>query len=280
MSTDFQSARVALGARLRELRAEAGLDGKGVAEVLGWQRSKVSRLENGKQTPSVADLMAWSQAVGRPDMSEELKGRLAGLETQYRSWRRQLAGGHWARQELAVAETAATQMIRGVEVSRIPGLFQTADYARHAFQANAEFRQTPRDVEEAVRTRIRRQDALYERGRLFRFIVWEGALHVLTCPREVMAAQLERLAGLIGLDTVEIGVIPFGAQLRRAPTHGFWIYDRRLVIVETINAEMWLDDEENIALYERAWDWLAEAAVHGPQARRLIARARASLDLT
>ncbi|MFE7046123.1 helix-turn-helix domain-containing protein [Streptomyces atratus] len=280
MSTDFQSARVALGARLRELRAEAGLDGKGVAEVLGWQRSKVSRLENGKQTPSAADLMAWSQAVGRPDMSEELKGRLAGLETQYRSWRRQLAGGHRARQELAVAETAATQMIRGVEVSRIPGLFQTADYARHAFQTNAEFRQTPRDVEEAVRTRIRRQDALYERGRLFRLIVWEGALHVPTCPREVMAAQLERLAGLIGLDTVEIGVIPFGAQLRRAPTHGFWIYDQRLVIVETINAEMWLDDEENIALYERAWDWLAEAAVHGPQARRLIARARASLDLT
>ncbi|MFE5097615.1 hypothetical protein ACFRCI_46940 [Streptomyces sp. NPDC056638] len=43
---------------------------------------------------------------------------------------------------------------------------------------------------------------------------------------------------------------------------------------------MWLDGEENIALYERAWDWLAEATVDGPQARRLIARARASLDLT
>ncbi|MFB6872316.1 helix-turn-helix domain-containing protein [Streptomyces sp. NPDC056323] len=279
MSTDFQSARAALGARLRELRAEAGLDGKGVAALLGWQRSKVSRLENGKQTPSAADLAAWSQAVGRPDTSEELKGRLAGLETQYRSWRRQLTGGHRARQELAIAETAATQMIRGVEVARIPGLFQTADYARHVFQANAEFRQTPRDVEEAVRTRIRRQDALYEQGRLFRFLVWEGALHVLTCPREVMAAQLERFAGLIGLDTVEIGVIPFGAQLRRAPTHGFWIYDRRLVTVETMNAEMWLDDEENIALYERAWDWLGEAAVYGQQARRLIIRARASLDL-
>lgn len=280
MSTDFQSARVALGARLRELRAEAGLDGKGVAELLGWQRSKVSRLENGKQTPSAADLAAWSQAVGRPEMSKELTGRLAYLETQYRSWRRQSAGGHRARQELAIAETAATQMIRGVEVVRIPGLLQTADYARHVFRANAEFRQTPRDVDEAVRARIRRQDALYERVRLFRFIVWEGALHILTCPRDVMAAQLERLAGLIGLDTVEIGIIPFGAQLRRAPTHGFWIYGQRLVTVETINAEMWLDDEENIALYERAWDWLDEAAVYGQQARRLITRARASLDLT
>ncbi|MEE4599504.1 Scr1 family TA system antitoxin-like transcriptional regulator, partial [Streptomyces sp. DSM 41524] len=94
----------------------------------------------------------------------------------------------------------------------------------------------------------------------------------------VMAAQLDRLAGLIGLDTVELGVIPLGAQLRRAPSHGFWIYDRRRVIVETINTEMWLDDEENIALYERAWDWMAEAAVHGSQARRLIGRARASME--
>ncbi|WP_097934518.1 MULTISPECIES: helix-turn-helix domain-containing protein [unclassified Streptomyces] len=279
MSTDFQSARITLGARLRELRTEAGLEGKGVAEVLGWHRSKVSRLETGKQTPSADDLTAWAQAVGRPDLAVELKGRLVGLETQYRSWRRQLAGGHRARQELAIAETAATQLIRGVEVSRIPGLFQTADYARHTFEANAEFRQVPKDIEGAVRARIRRQDVLYEPGRRFRFLVWEGALHVLTCPREVMAAQLDRLAGLIGLDTIELGVIPLGAQLRRAPTHGFWIYDRRRVIVETISTEMWLDDEDTIALYERAWDWMAEAAVHGPQARRLIGRARATLDL-
>ncbi|MFI5634707.1 helix-turn-helix domain-containing protein [Streptomyces sp. NPDC051664] len=280
MSTDFQSARVALGARLRELRTEAGMDGKGVAAALGWQRSKVSRLETGKQTPTAGDLTAWAQAVGRPDMTGELKGRLVGLETQYRSWRRQLSGGHRARQELALAESAATQTIRGVEVSRIPGLFQTAEYARNAFETNAEFRQIPRDIEDAVRTRIRRQEALYEPGRRFRFLLWEGALYILTCPRDVMAAQLDRLAGLIGLDTIELGIIPFGAQLRRPPTHGFWIYDQRLVIVETINTEMWLDDEENIALYGRAWEWLNEAAVHGPQARRLIGRARATLDLS
>ncbi|MFE9698858.1 helix-turn-helix domain-containing protein [Streptomyces sp. NPDC006270] len=280
MSTDFQSARAALGARLRELRTESGLNGKGVAEVLGWQRSKVSRLENGKQTPSGTDLEEWARAVGRPGVASELKGRLVGLETQYRSWRRQLAGGHRARQELAIAETTAVRLVRGMEVSRIPGLFQTADYARHAFEVNAEFRRVPRDIEAAVRARMRRQEALYETGRSFRFLVWEAALYVLTCPREVMAAQLDRLTGLVGLDTVEIGVVPLGAQLRRAPGHGFWIYDRRRVIVETINTEMWLDDEENISLYERAWETMAEAAVHGPHAQGLIRRARASLTLT
>lgn len=50
VSTDFQNARVALGARLRELRSGAGLNGKEVAETLGWQRSKVSRLETDRKS--------------------------------------------------------------------------------------------------------------------------------------------------------------------------------------------------------------------------------------
>ncbi|MEN2423439.1 helix-turn-helix transcriptional regulator [Streptomyces rimosus] len=279
MSTDYLAARATLGARLRELRTEGGMNGKDFAAWLGWQPSKISRLELGKQTPSHADLRAWADAAGRPDAVAELTGRLNGLATYYRTWRRQLAGGHRARQELAIAETARTRITRGLEVACIPGLFQTAEYARHVFTANAEFRQSPRDTEAAVRKRMQRQDALYEPGRTFRFLVWEGALRTLVCPRGVMAAQLDRLIARIGLDTVELGIIPFTARLRRTPSHGFWIYDTRLVIVETINAEMWLDDADSLALYARAWDWLAEAAVYGHRAHRLIARARASLDL-
>ncbi|MFH8405841.1 helix-turn-helix domain-containing protein [Streptomyces sp. NPDC018019] len=280
MSTDYLTARATLGARLRELRNEGGMDGKDFAARLGWQASKISRLELGKQMPPPADLRARAKAAGRPDLVAELIGRLNGVEAHYRTWRRELAGGHRPRQELAIAETARTRTIRGFEVSRIPGLFQTAEYARHVFTANAEFRQSLRDTEDAVRKRMQRQDALYEPGRRFRFLVWEGALHVLVCPRVVMAAQLDRLISLIGLDTVELGIIPFSAQLRRTPAHGFRIYDTRLVIVETINAEMWLDDADSLALYERAWDWLDEAAVYDHQAHRLIARARASLDLS
>ncbi|TVP33675.1 hypothetical protein A3L22_16685 [Streptomyces griseus subsp. griseus] len=61
---------------------------------------------------------------------------------------------------MAVTLTTATQLIRGAEVSCIPGLFQTVDYARHVFEANAEFRRIPRDTEAAIRARIRRQEAL------------------------------------------------------------------------------------------------------------------------
>ncbi|MEV6544828.1 helix-turn-helix transcriptional regulator [Streptomyces sp. NPDC051665] len=280
MSTNYQTAREALGARLRELRTEAGLEGKSLAAKLGCQPSKVSRLQNGKQTPTAADLTAWAQACGRPEVEAELQGLRAGLEMKqrHRSWRRQLAGGHRGRQEIAVRQTDATKAIRGLEVSRVPGLFQTPEYARVIFDSNAEFRGIPPTTEAAVEARMRRQESLYDPAKTFRFLVCEAALYHRSCPADVMAEQLDRLYNLVGQRRIELGILPFGTQLRRTAPHAFWIYDRRLVIVETISEELWLTGEEDIQLYERAWDWLGESAEYGASARRLIGRARASLN--
>ncbi|MEU0629621.1 helix-turn-helix transcriptional regulator [Streptomyces sp. NPDC005989] len=280
MSTDFQAGRAALGARMRELRTEAGLDGKGIADRLGWQRSKVSRLENGKQTATPADLDAWAAAAGAEAEAGDLKSRLQGLESQQRSWRRQLAAGHRGVQEKYVAEYRATSVLRGYEATVIPGLFQTPDYARHLLIKNADLMQSPRDTEAAVNARMKRQEVLYESGRHFYVLIWEGALHALVCPKDVMAAQLDRLAGLLGLSSVALGIVPLGAPLALTPKHGFWIFNEQRVIVEIISTELQLESDEDVALYRRVWDRLAKAAVEGPAAQRLIGRARASLDLT
>ncbi|MFF7730615.1 helix-turn-helix domain-containing protein [Streptomyces sp. NPDC008001] len=277
MSTDFQAGRVALGARLRELRTEAGLNGKDMAARLGWQRSKVSRLEHGKQTATPEDLKAWAREAGAPGEADDLLARLKGLESQQRSWRRQLASGHRGVQERYVAEYRSTSTVRGYEATVVPGLFQTPDYARHLLLHNAELMRSPRDTEEAVRARMQRQEVLYQPGRTFHVMVWEGALHALICPREVMAGQLDRLVSLIGLDRVHLSVIPLGAPLTLSPKHGFWIFDDSRVIVETINTELHLESDEDVALYGRVWDRLHQSAVSGAQAHRLIARARAAL---
>ncbi|MEV4329592.1 helix-turn-helix transcriptional regulator [Streptomyces sp. NPDC049597] len=279
-STDFQNARVALGLRLRELREDTGLTGKGLAERLGWQRSKVSRLETGKQTASEADLDAWAAAVGAPGQAGDLKSRLRGLESQQRSWRRQLAAGHRPVQDRYVVEYQRTKTMRGYEATVIPGLFQTPDYARHLLLQNASLMRSPRDTDQAVAGRMRRQAVLYEPGKVFRVLMWEGVLHALICPQDVMTGQLDRLVGLIGMSTVELGIVPFGARLPMTPKHGFWIFDEKRVIVETINTELSYDSSEDLALYGRVWDGLHSASAYGPQAHRLIARARAQLQTT
>lgn len=279
MSTDFQQARQSLGARLREMRAEVDLTTRQLAERCGWTHSKVSKLENGRQTATAADLETWTRETGHPEDLGELKSRLRGLETTYRSWRRQLAAGHRAVQELNVAQEREAEHIRLFEPAIIPGIFQTPEYARNVLTDVSERHGTPRDIEAGVRARMRRQDVLYEPGHRVDAVVWEAALYVERCAPADMAAQLDRLVGLVGLETVRLGVIPLGRRLKLSPKHGFWIIDDGLVVADTWNAEMWLDTAEDIALYAKVWDSLTDAAAYDADARRLIARARASLDL-
>lgn len=281
MSTDYQQAREALGVRLRELRLSAvggRLTGPQLAQRLGWDHSKIYKLEGGRQTATSDDLCAWAEAVGRPDVTEELLARLRGFESHIRSWRRQLASGHRPVQDTWNAAVDRARTIRAWEEAVVPGMLQTADYARHIFLRYADLYGTKRDTEDAVRSRMERQEWLYRSGRMFRALVWEAALHALVCPPSVLVAQLDRLAGTVGMDTVELGVVPLGASLKIPAANGFWVLDEQLVITEDWHAELWLDDADTVASYLRVWDTLAKSAVYGTDAQNVIARARRSLD--
>jgi transcriptional regulator with XRE-family HTH domain len=275
--SDYQTARLALGARLRELRADAGLSGKAFAERLGWSASKVSKIETGKQTPTPDDIRAWAEGAGAPEVLDELVSRVRTLETQYGAWRRQLAAGVRARQEAWHLTESAAGEVRNFEAAVIPGLLQTPEYARHMFLRTTALHRTKQDIEEGVNARMQRQLALYSPGRTFHFLLWEPALHMLVCPRDVMAGQLDRLAGVFGMSTVQLGIVPLGAELSVVPTHGFWLFDDHLVMAETIGAELRLTDPAELTLYRRVWDELAKVAITDHEAHRLIGRARAAL---
>ncbi|MBV6703344.1 helix-turn-helix transcriptional regulator [Kitasatospora aureofaciens] len=277
MSTDFQHARIALGLQLRELRAEGGLTGRELAGRLGWPQSKVSKLETGRQTATRDDLKAWAEGVGQPHAAAGLVARLQAFESHSRSWRRQLAAGHRPVQDTLTVECERSTVMRAWASSMVVGMLQTADYARHVFSAYVDLHQSPRDVEDAVRARIQRQESLYRPGKQYHIVMWEAALRALICPPAVMAAQLDRLSGVIGLDTVSLGIVPFEASLKLPPANGFWIYDERLVIVEDWHAELWLDQPDNVALYLRTWEALAGTAVYGSDAHRVISRCRRAL---
>ncbi|MFI6876302.1 helix-turn-helix domain-containing protein [Streptomyces sp. NPDC050400] len=281
MSTDYQKAREALGARLRELRIErpdGKLTGPQLAGLLGWPHSKIYKLEGGKQTATRDDLRALSEAIGRPDAFGELAARLAGFETQIQSWRRQLANGHRPVQERWNAEVDRARVIHAWEEAVVPGMLQNADYARHVFARYADLHGSARDIEEAVRARAQRQEWLFQAGHHFRVILWEAALRSLICPPAVLATQLDRLAGVIGLDTVELGIVPFSASVKIAPANGFWVLDDRLVIAEDWHAELWLDDADSVALYTKVWKTLRESAVYGADAHNVINAARCALS--
>lgn len=166
--------------------------------------------------------------------------KLKAFEAQIRPWQSQLSSGHRPVQENWCATIEQTRVVHAWEESIIDGMLQTADYARHIFIRYAEMRNSPRDTDEAVHARLKRQEMLYQPGRKFRILMWEAALHALICPPTVLAAQLDHLAGVMDVDSVELGVVPFHAPLKIPPANSFIILDNRVAVAEDWHAELWL----------------------------------------
>lgn len=272
-----EEARNALGQRLRELRRRAGLTGKDLAESLSWQPSKVSKIEHGKQTPTDSDVRAWTLATGADHETAALLASLHTLEVQYAEWQRILRSGMAGHQLELSAQDAKTRLYRSFEPSVVPGLLQTAEYARAVLSRAARLHNVPDDVNSAVARRMRRQEMLYRRDKTFHFVLTEGTLRNRLSAIDTLVGQLDRLVSLTSLRNVHLGVISYDAELEVDLRHGFMIYNADLVRVETYSAELNLRQPHEIELYGAVFEMSAAMARYGAAARTLINRVIADL---
>ena len=268
--SNVHEARIALGHRLRELRTSANLSGRQLAELLSWPASKISKLENGRQTPSDDDIRAWARATGSVAETEALLASLHTLEVQHAEWRRILHAGLRPRQNELADLDQQTKLFRVFESTVIPGLLQTAEYARIRFAEGIRVFNLTNDINEAVQGRIQRQEILYRPDKRFHFVLTEAALRIRLCPPEVMLGQLDRLISFSALPNVRLGIIGFQTQYASSPWHGFWMYDTDRVLVETYSAALTLAQPPEIELYARVFDELAAVASYGRSARGII----------
>ncbi|WP_327091342.1 helix-turn-helix domain-containing protein [Nonomuraea sp. NBC_01738] len=271
--TSFQQARIDLGAQLRLLREAAHLSGKDLAERLGWQPSKVSRLENARQTATEDDVVVWAQAVQTaPEQTDHLIAQAIALVERHDDWKQRHRSGLAAIQEDIRDLEARTKLFRVFEPGIIVGLLQTTEYARHVFRKVKRLYSAPDQIDAAVRVRMRRQDILYDPSRMFRFVVPESALHTRVASPDVMRGQLDRLLAVSTLPNVEFGVIPFTTELPSSPINGFWIYNDAMVGVATMTKDLVLRDPDDVAFYVSAFDDYAKVAEFGEAGRDIIIR--------
>lgn len=263
--------------RLLDMRKAAGLTGERLAAILNWPRSKVSKLENGRQAPSDLDITEWVEACGAgADAGRALAEELAAGRTRHRQWRHELRRGQVELQEDFDALLRRASHVRNFEITLIPGLLQTAGYTRFRVLENVRvYGADSNEVDATVAARMRRQDVLHDRNKQFEFIVSEAALRAGLCPPDVMLAQLDRLLGLTGMPNLVFGVIPFGVDPSIAPLNGFLMIDD-MTLVETFASEIQLHGEES-AVYERIAGLLREAALTGEMARQMILQVQADL---
>ncbi|MFI7273003.1 helix-turn-helix domain-containing protein [Streptomyces sp. NPDC049879] len=272
-SSSVLEARRAFGRRLREIREDAGITARRLAEMAGWHESKCSRIENGKQAVSQSDIRVWAACCAASDQVEDLLAVSRGLDGMYVEWRRLCRSGLRQVQERSLPLYERTRRFRIYEPGVVPGLVQTAEYAAALMRSIAAFLAIPDDVDKAVTARLARQAVLHTGDHRVAIVLEESALRARIGGTDVMAAQLGQLLAAATLPRVSLGVIPMAADRDMWPVEGFWLFDDSLAFVELVTAKVTVTQPHELRTYQRTFARLAEMAVYGKAARRCITEA-------
>jgi transcriptional regulator with XRE-family HTH domain len=263
-----------LGARLRALRLERAMTVEGVAELLLCSPSKVSRMETGQRSATLRDVrdLCRIYEVTDPSQAEHLMQLVRDGKQQ--AW--------WQSYDLDVYATyvgleQAAATLSYYQSTIVPGLLQTAEYARamHGGSMPAEF--SPERANELVEVRIRRQQVLTRDPALQLLAVLdEAVLHREVGGPAVMAAQLRHLITTANLPNVTLQVIPYSAGAHPAMENMFNIIEfgdvaPRVVYVEGLMGWLFIEREHDVARYAEVFKYLCDIALDPQETIELIA---------
>lgn len=262
-----------LGAFLRARRQELGLTVDQVAERLLCSPSKVSRMETGQRGATardVRDLCALYEILDERECER--------LMTLAREGKQQ---GWWQSYDLNfstfVGLEAAAVSTRYCQSLVIPGLLQTAEYARALHDVVVQPRLSQERIDELVEVRLRRQEVLKRDPPLIiSAILDEAALHRVVGGAVTMAVQLAHLVELTALPNVTIRIIPYVAGAHAAMDSMFRVLEfdgqPSVVYVEGLVGYIYLDQPKDIARYEEVFERLSEIALSPQESIELITR--------
>jgi transcriptional regulator with XRE-family HTH domain len=273
------AAKRALGARLKDLRLDAGITGVELARRHGWNKSKVSKIEHGTQNPSDADIRAWADTCEAAGQVSELIAISREVEQMWTEYKVSHREGMKNVQVRSMDLYARTELIRIYEALHIPGFLQTLNYTRAQFAITARVhRLPPEEMEEAAENRMRRKKFLGTGKPKFVFLMEASALTNNTGGAEVMNEQLDYLLEVDQMPYVSIGILPQGRRRTLFPGEGFYMFDESLVRQEFWSGAFKTSRPENIAHFVRIFAALRDQAVFGAAAHQAINEARDRLE--
>lgn len=264
-----------LGALLRALRTEKGLTVEQVAEQLLCSPSKVSRMETGHGIATLRDIRDLSNLYGVADEAQRDRMMRLAVEGKQQGW--------WEAYDLPYSKyvglEAEAVSIHGYQSSVVPGLLQTADYARALHEAAAP-KLSPDIIDQRVEVRLIRQQLLVRENQpIFKEVIDEAALHRIVGGHAVMCRQLERLIEACRLPGVTIRVVPFTVGAHPALESNFKILELTppspdVVYVEGLLGSFYLERPEELESFNRVFDQLQTMALSPNETVELIAKIR------
>ena len=279
---DVTPARRRLADRLRDLRHAAGLTGQQLGERIGKAQPSVSRYELGQSVPSALIVETWARACGADAATvTELVELAEAALTETSAWAHQIHVG-LARQQARISRLEAqVSTIRNFQRYLVPGLLQTAEYARCVFEFGRELGH--HDVADAVKVRIDRQAILHDESKQLCFLIAEEALRRRLAPPRALIGQLDRISALLDLSNLAIGLIPLDAEVTVYASHSFIIHGEPgrdedvWVTVSTETDQVIIRDPDKVGFYLDLFRRLGESALYGAEARALLADISARL---
>jgi transcriptional regulator with XRE-family HTH domain len=184
------------GSELRRARAATGLSQEQLGQRLGYSAALVGKVETGERVPSADFAKRCDQALpGAGGLFARLHALTQRWDGGYPSW-----FGDWVE-----AERRAESLCYW-EPLLVPGIVQTADYARALFEA---WRQAKDQIDQLISARMERQSVLDRPDPPSLWvIVDEGVLRRSIGSAKIMYDQLTHLADLADRPEVTMQVIP------------------------------------------------------------------------
>ncbi|WKK26892.1 helix-turn-helix transcriptional regulator [Streptomyces olivoreticuli] len=274
---DNPTARQArLGAELRRLRERAGKTAREAAGLLSTDQAKISNIEAGRI--GVSEERIRRLAVFYMCDDNALIEALCSIAREHRGqfwwdeYRGILAPGFL---DIAEMEHHAVSL-KSVQTVTIPGLFQTAEYARALFGGAVHLKLPADEIEARVEHRIRRQRIMdADQPPPIEATIHEAALRMRFGGRKVARAQLEHVIEISRRPKATVRVIPFTSEDFIEVTHPVLYAGASVPQLDTVRIDMpfggrFLNSETELERYRELIASTEQAALSPEESRQFI----------
>lgn len=197
-----------LADELAQRRKDLQLSLRDVAELTGWQNSKVSRMENCVTKITSADVRGLANVYGLSDADIDRLSEMARDSITDAWWKRY---ERWLSASFVEFLSYENEAARAWSVQHmfVPGLLQTPDYITSILEVGPLRDPGRNDAEYEVR--LRRQQRLSDETDplVLNALIVESILHWQIGGKDVLVGQLKHLCDSATKDNVHIRVVPF-----------------------------------------------------------------------
>lgn len=265
-----------LARTLRQLREEAGLTLDEAAPKLDWSTSKLGRIETARQGVHVHGVRSMLDLydVGGDRWTEIIE--LARSARQKGWWH--AYGPYGPNDKGYPALEADAAVVHDYQLAYVPGLLQTADYARALFRASPPPR-TEAELDRDVQVRLLRQRRLTEGPTLeLVAVVDESALHRPIGGIDVMREQLRYLVEQAELPSVCFQVVPVSVGMHPGLDGAFSVLgfeepdEPPIAFMENGATALYLEKEAEVRAWRLVFDRLRSEALSPRDSVALVRR--------